>query len=1227
MDADQVAHLLELEDRLSKVRAQVNSGLENQKRIAITLTAVEENIKDLDINNTAKNLVNYVVAFISLLDQAIDPTTHNITDTHGATSAVYLLDIVLHYVPKKLLKSKFAELLTKFAPCITDENTEPLLIKSAIGCLESLLIAQDAQAWNNTNNLSVTPTRGLQGLLELTLDPRPKIRKKALEALHNILYNPPVAPTSEHIAAGYVCHFTLKALESVLQELSSMSSKQLKNRSVSEDIDARVIHVLKLVSTVILTKQWQVTQIEPLCGLLLEATSSPNQYLITTAFECFENLFNSLANLTTETGLAEDKYARVLEAIYELKPAATDTQLSGSWMSVIAKGMATYASLSPLKCIVKIPQVFQLMSAHLQSEIPEVSKQAAQCLIAVLTQSVSDKLLLFPGPAAVKVGANISESDSAIVTNAIEELSKILSEFLTIRYTHCAREIMEILATAFRTFKFRSNPAFVNLIQVIDSWRVNDQNEEAMELQNEMDTVFGSAIVAMGPEVILQILPLNLVNPGDNEPGRAWLLPLLRDYTKHARLSTFIEILLPIIKHFESQFPKLKKDSVQLRIFQTVVDQLWSTLPHFANLPVDLRESFTDEFASELCSLLYSKLELRTTICNALKMLVESNLAYSEGAMNDDIILQATFPVEDSKQNLEYLSTKATNILAVLFNVYTQTSPDSRGYILDTIESYFKITSPEDLEKTFNNVCGLLKNAMDNDQQAQLVATLLDIVISMIKYLPQTSYGPLFMIFGQTIGSNDTLVQKRSYRIISKLSEVSLGEDTINAHLADIEGILLRDSNSTQVAVKSGRLNAIKTIIGLLPPDHLNFIVQVIAEVVLATKDVSEKTRQIAFETLVLMGKKMQSGGVITLGENQHQPASIDEFFKVLSAGLIGESQHMVSSTITAFACLMFEFRESLSPETIMEIYDTIELYLTSNSREIVKSAIGFSKVCVLGLPEEMMKPKIPELLPKLLRWSHEHSGHFKAKIKHIIERLIRRFGYDYIEQNFPEGDKKLLANIRKIRNRNKRKGVDEGAAPGAAAKSANRGGPKFMSALDEALYGSSEDEYEGGESEGDNDDFGDDNIGRNNRRQKQYIVEKSGADPLDLLDAQALSRVLSSKPRGASKKERRKMLQDEVFSFDSEGKLIINDKSKGKDEAPLESFESGINAYLEAVKTGPIRGQKNRLKFKKGQRHSDNFSDDEGAQPEVPRHAASTKNRVGKHVKKGGKYKSKRKL
>ena len=44
MDQDKVAFLLELEDKLAKIRSQVNSKLENQKHIAIILTAVEENI-------------------------------------------------------------------------------------------------------------------------------------------------------------------------------------------------------------------------------------------------------------------------------------------------------------------------------------------------------------------------------------------------------------------------------------------------------------------------------------------------------------------------------------------------------------------------------------------------------------------------------------------------------------------------------------------------------------------------------------------------------------------------------------------------------------------------------------------------------------------------------------------------------------------------------------------------------------------------------------------------------------------------------------------------------------------------------------------------------------------------------------------------------------------------------------------------------------------------------
>ncbi|CCF56475.1 hypothetical protein KAFR_0B01760 [Kazachstania africana CBS 2517] len=1210
MDSDQVAHLLELEDKLSNIRAQINSKLDNQKHIAIILSAVEENIKDHATNDTSKNLVNYLVSFMSLLDQAMDSTTHEIKDLQLATSATYLLDIIFHYCPKKLLRAQFAEVLTKIAPCITDEKAEAPIIRSGVGCLEALLIAQDTQAWNNTHDLTITPKRGLQGLLELSLDHRPKIRKRACEAISNILLNPPVAPTPEHVASSLISDFAIKYLSNVLNEFSTLSNKKLKNQTIKDEYNGKIIRCLKLINTIVSTKQWPTSQIEKLCDLLLEITKSTEQFLVSSSFECFESLFKSMGE---STGLAEDKFLKVLNTIFQLKPSSSDIHLAGSWIAVVVKGVTTYSLHEPFKCVAKLPDIFKIMSHYLQSETMEISFSASQGLIAILSSSVNDNVLLSP--------PQVTEDQYNLVNDVITELSDIFSDFLSIRYSHCSKEILNILTVAFNKLKSRSNPALLKPLRIVDKWRINEENY--LELRGEVETVIGAAIEFMGPEIVLQVLPLNLDNFGNDtsRPGRAWLLPILRDHIKHAKLATFIGQFIPLIKLYESKYEKLPSDSVQLRIFQTVVDQIWSTLPHFCDVPTDLKESFTDEFASDLCSLLYSNVELRSTIINALKNLVESNLSYAESD-NADLLPMETFPREESLKNIEYLSTtKVMNVLAVLFNVYTQTPANSRGYILETIESYLKITKEEDMTKTFNNVCALLKTSMD-EKQANLTSTLLDIIIVMVKYLSTSAYGTLFNIFGQTINSTDTAVQKRSYKIISRLSETSdEAKMMISSHITDIENIILSNSESVQTSARSGRLVAIKTVVDLLPNDHLGFIARIVAEIILATKDVNERTRDTAFETLLSMGKRMQQGGIIKLGDQdvQENNANIAEFFKIISVGLIGESQHMVSSTVTAYACLMFEFKDLLSEDVIMEIYDTIELYLTSNSREIAKSAIGFTKVCVLGLPEPLMKPKVPELIPKLLRWSHEHTGHFKAKVKHILERLIRRFGYEYIEANFPEDDMRLLANIRKTRNRNKRRGEgNEEINPMASDKSSKAS--KFMSAFDEAVYDSA-DENSGS----------DDESSGGQRKREQFIVEKTGENPLDLLDSQTLAHISSTRPKKFNKKDQKRRLQsDDSFAFDAEGKLIVKGQ-KGKasveDDDPLKEVTSGINAYLEAVQNGPTRGQRNKLRFKKKNNGGDDgFSDNEDNT--LPKSKPMTKNKIGKNFKKSNqKFKSRRRL
>jgi hypothetical protein len=102
---------------------------------------------------------------------------------------------------------------------------------------------------------------------------------------------------------------------------------------------------------------------------------------------------------------------------------------------------------------------------------------------------------------------------------------------------------------------------------------------------------------------------------------------------------------------------------------------------------------------------------------------------------------------------------------------------------------------------------------------------------------------------------------------------------------------------------------------------------------------------------------------------------------------------------------------------------ETIVVFLTSANREVVKSALGFVKIAVVTLRSTaIVTPTLPTLVPALINWSHEHSNHFKVKIRHLLERMIRKYGYQEVERYVPEEDKRLVSNIRKRQARSKKK-------------------------------------------------------------------------------------------------------------------------------------------------------------------------------------------------------------
>ena len=1173
---------MSLHERLDKIRSSPKQ--QNQQQTAVVLTAIEDTLRAEKSEPTA---TAYFAALLSLLGRYIS-NDNGIANAEGAYAVVHLLDIVTNHVPAPLLRSKFPQILGNLAPALTHPEAEAPLLRASIGCLESLLVAQDSQSWALPQSSS-SPRGAVGGLLALAVDHRPKVRKRAQDALSNVLKHPPPSPSLDHPAAEMCAEIALRSLQAAAEE-ASKKRKRHKSKD-QQDHDPNLMHTLQLVNTIASVENgWPGKKIDALCEVLLGISRSSNDFLTMAAFEVFEVLF---AGLVDEVSSA--KLPRLIEAITELQPSQNDSQLLPPWIAVLSRGYDVSAQIEPEGTFQKLPELFGKISTFFVSSSHNIRISASECLISLLHTCIPDSVILEP---------------SIMDDKVFESIARTLEDLLSVKYQTAWMEVFNVLTAALEVLKWRSYPLLGGVAKSIGDMRSND----SFTGKKEADAVLSAAIRAMGPDNVLTILPLNLVKPVQ---GRAWLLPLMRDSVSNTRLAHFRSEMVPLS---ETMFQRVlnhgsAEKTMDIKIFETVVTQIWACLPGYCELPLDLRETFDQSFAEQLSNLLYQQPRLRTDICKALQNLVDTNNAISELESETSIIQQGRITRDGAKQYLEHLGSFAGNLLAVLFNVYSQTLPHDRGNLLQCINAYLSITPEQELMETFQRVASMLESSLaeqsdstnqkrqpSSDQAKNKMPptshTLMDLVITISIYLPRQSFAGLFNMAANIVNKqDDPQLQKKAYKLIPRLSETETGRQALQERNEELQQLLLAAAEKASGPARRDRLDSIARIVPFLPTSDLYFIPAILPEVVIGVKEVNEKARTAAFDLLVLMGEKMLEGGTVVNSKVPHMSpdapsaqASLEEYFTMVSAGLAGSSPHMVSASITALTRLLYEFRSKLKEETVTDLVQTMDLFLTSNNREIVRSVLGFVKVCVISLPTELMLPRLQTLIPNLITWSHEHKAHFKAKVKHIFERMIRRFGIEVVERYTPQEDQKLITNIRKTRDRRKKK--KEGPAEDGEAAAPERRRGKFESEYDDAIYGSESDENSG------SDISDDDVLGRAvakgqkaKQNGRQYIVEDDD-EPLDLLDRKVLAHVSSTKPartrtmpEGAKKKAKTDIdgklvfnegSDDEAMDFDDQGMVDGQEPGDG-------TLEGGINAYVNAIKGKDTAksGQRGKLKFK----------------------------------------------
>ena len=587
-----------------------------------------------------------------------------------ATSVVYLLDLVTPYVPAPLLRNKFTQILTSVAPVLTNNDVEAPLIRSSIGCLESLLVAQDSAGWV-LGPAEIGPRRALAGLLVLASDHRPKVRKRAQDAITHILKSPPPSPSLDHPAADMCAETAMRNLNDIITA-NGKQKKKGRSQAQEEQHQPGLMHALQAVKTIAAASGgWPSKKIEALCQILMKISKSNNEYLIMAAFEIFEIMFEGMAN-----EFSSSKLPRLMEAITELRPSQNDSQLLPPWIAVISRGYDVSAQIYPEETFLKLPELFEMISGFLTSSSHNIRLSASECLISFLVNCVPNSAILDP---------------SIFDEKTLDKLAQIGASLLNAKYQVAWMEVFGVVSALFESFKWRSVARMNEIVSVVGELRGND----SFQGKKEADVVLGKAVEAMGPEVVLNILPLNLAKPKVGQPGRAWLLPILRDHVINTDLAHFRSEFVPLS---EAMFQRVSENgptekTMEIKIFETLVQQIWALLPGYCNLPLDLSSAFDQSFAELLANLLYKQTDLRSDICRALQIMVESNQqVLAADSPDQDLFLQRRVSKEAAKQNIDHLSKFTGNFLAVLFNVYSETLPQYRGYILQCINAYLSIT-------------------------------------------------------------------------------------------------------------------------------------------------------------------------------------------------------------------------------------------------------------------------------------------------------------------------------------------------------------------------------------------------------------------------------------------------------------------------------------------------------------------------------------------------------
>lgn len=234
---------------LSKIRPHTSSALAHQKAPATLLRAIEATFRE---QNTEPSATAYFATLLTTLDGALQSSGASgpaMGEADVVPAVLYLLAAVVPCVPHPVIRSNLPTTLSLTTPLFSALSAFAPPLRSQITLYGAILHALDR------SDLDVQGLRqAFMTILQFTLDPRPKVRKKAAEVVKDVLSAPPL-PMAKHPYAEKVAEW----VKAALTEISSGGIPKFKGKKADTEGSEAAVHLLAFLRPVLPTLPTEVS--------------------------------------------------------------------------------------------------------------------------------------------------------------------------------------------------------------------------------------------------------------------------------------------------------------------------------------------------------------------------------------------------------------------------------------------------------------------------------------------------------------------------------------------------------------------------------------------------------------------------------------------------------------------------------------------------------------------------------------------------------------------------------------------------------------------------------------------------------------------------------------------------------------------------------------------------------------------------------------------------------